>query len=77
MVFEPGGGTLDRREQGFHLQYVYVVGADAYPAIAFRTWSDVGSHEAKVCYDPRNPGDHLLVDGDVACGVGAMFREAG
>ncbi len=73
-VFEPGGGTKDRRERGFRLQYVYDVGAVAYPAIAFRTWTDVEEHQPKVCYDPANPGDHLLVDGDVMCGIGALFR---
>jgi len=73
-VLEPGGGTKDRRERGFHLEYVYQVGSVAYPGLVFRTWTNVEEHQPKICFDPSNPRDHLLVDGDVTCGAGALFR---
>ena len=73
-VLEPGGGTKDRRERGYHLRYVYNVGASSYPGIVFRTWTSVEGHDPKVCFDPADPRNHWLVDGDVACGVGAMFQ---
>ena len=67
-LYQPGGGTKDHREEGFHLRYIYAVQGVDYPGIAFRTWSDVDAHHPKVCYDPANPPDHLLVDGDTDCG---------
>lgn len=55
--------------QGSHLQYEYVVDGHVYLGADFRQWTDVAAHEPKVCYEPADPTNHLLVDGRIRCGV--------
>jgi hypothetical protein len=33
----------------------------------FRPWHDVPAHHPKVCFNPSDPADHLLVDDRVRC----------
>lgn len=68
-VFQPGGGTKDRQVQGYHLAYVFAVDGTTVPGVAFRAWVDVASRQPKVCYDPSDPRDHLLVEGSFPCGT--------
>ena len=73
-LFQPGGGTRDRQERGYHLRYTYAVDGAALPGLAFVPWDDVAAHHPKVCYVPSDPHDHRLVDGSVTCGTGGFLR---
>ena len=65
--FEPGGG-IEQTPQGSNIRYQYVVDGKAYVGAAFRPWDDVLAHHPKVCFNPADPADHLLVDERVRCG---------
>ncbi len=69
-LFQPGGG-LEMAPQGTQIRYVYVVNGTTYSGVDFRTWSDVSLHNPKVCFEPADPTNHLLVDGRIRCGIDA------
>jgi hypothetical protein len=71
--FQVGGGTKEQLPQGWYLGYAYVVRGERHVGAAFRSWSDVDAYLPKVCYDPANPDDHLLVHGGYRCGGGGEF----
>jgi hypothetical protein len=73
-LLQPGGGTKDRQERGFHLRYTYTVDGVTHAGLAFVPWNNVAEHRPKVCLDPDDPRDHLLVDGSVRCGSGGFLR---
>jgi hypothetical protein len=56
---------------GSNIQYQYVVNGVTYPGADFRTWTDVLAHDPKVCFDPSDPRNHLLVNGPIRCGIDA------
>ena len=62
------GGGKELRLTGFHLRYTYQVGGRTHVGAAFRTWSNVEAARPKVCYDPADPNDHLLVPDSEPCG---------
>jgi hypothetical protein len=66
--YQPGRPMPDVVTNGTWLTYSYRVAGHRYSAVTFRKWFDVDSHHPKVCYDPANPSDHLLVDGSERCG---------
>ena len=62
-------GGLRETPQGNQIEYQYAVEGTTYVGAAFRLWTNVAAHEPKVCFDPRDPANHLLVDGRVRCGI--------
>jgi hypothetical protein len=69
--FQPGSAGLRETPQGSQIQYQYTVDGATYTGADFRSWTDVSAHEPKVCYEPADPSNHLLVDGRIRCGVDA------
>jgi hypothetical protein len=69
--FQPGGGTKEQLPRGYHIRYQFTVGGVIYSGAAFRTWSDPVGAAPKVCFDPQNPNDHLLVPDNHRCASGA------
>lgn len=67
-AFQPGSGPLPDTPQGHWLRYSYSVGNLRFDGSTFRRWNDVERYDAKVCYDPNDPSDHMLVAGWVQCG---------
>jgi hypothetical protein len=61
------GGTFV--PTGSQIQYTYVVGGRTYAGADFRSWVDVLAHDPKVCFDPSDPRNHLLVNGPIRCGI--------
>jgi hypothetical protein len=72
--FQVGGGTKEQLPRGWYLGYSFDVEGRRYVGAAFRTWFDVESFRPKVCYDPANPNDHLLVQGWYRCGGGDQLE---
>jgi hypothetical protein len=54
---------------GTNIQYAYSVDGVMYSGADFRPWVNVAAHDPKVCFEPGNPSNHLLVHGSVRCGV--------
>jgi hypothetical protein len=69
--FQPGQGALRETPQGNQIEYEYTVGGTTYRGGDFRLWTDVAIHEPKVCFEPADPANHLLVDGRIRCGIDA------
>lgn len=67
-LLQPGRGIPDEVTAGRRLRYSYLVRGVRYNGATFRPWMNVEAHEPKVCYDPDNPSDHLLVEGGYRCG---------
>jgi len=67
--FQPADHGYAQTPQGNQIEYAYVVEGVTYPGADFRTWTDVSAHHPKVCYEPRDPSNHLLVDGGIRCGI--------
>jgi hypothetical protein len=65
-----GGSSFDQSPAGTYLNYSYQVRGTTYAGSDFRRWSNVAAHEPKVCYEPDNPANHLLVEGTFRCGSG-------
>ena len=63
------GGGLRETPQGNQIEYQYAVDGEVYVGADFRQWTDVSAHEPKVCFDPADPTNHLLVDGRIRCGI--------
>lgn len=64
------GSSFDQSPAGSTIRYTYVVNGTTYPGVDFRRWLKVDSHAPKVCFDPADPANHLLVDGSYTCGEG-------
>lgn len=64
------GSSFDQSPAGTYLNYTYLVDGTTYAGADFRRWFDIAAHQPKVCYEPANPANHLLVDGDYRCGSG-------
>jgi hypothetical protein len=60
---------FEQSPQGRWLRYTYAVDGTTYTGYDFRQWTNVGAHDPKVCFDPADPGNHLLVDGRARCGI--------
>ena len=70
--FQPGTpGGLRETPEGSQIQYQYTVNGRTYLAADFREWTNVAAHEPKVCFEPADPTNHLLVDGRIRCGIDA------
>ena len=69
--FQPADPGFAQTPQGNQVEYVYVVDGVSYTGADFRKWTDVPAHHPKVCFDPHDPANHLLVDGSIRCGVDA------
>jgi hypothetical protein len=63
------GSRYEQSPTGKWITYEYLVDGSSYPGRDFRRWLNVPAHEPKVCFDPDNPKDHLLVEGRVTCGA--------
>lgn len=50
------------------VRYRFEVGGVAHEYVVQRAWSLEVIRDAKVCYDPADPRNHLLVEGDEVCG---------
>ena len=61
------GSFFEQSPNGTWITYSYVVDGLAYPGYDFRRWINVQAHRPKVCFDPSEPNDHLLVDGRIRC----------
>jgi hypothetical protein len=69
---QPGSGGGPRETpQGNQIKYQYTVDGTTYLGADFRLWTDVSAHDPKVCFEPRDPTNHLLVDGRIRCGIDA------
>ena len=69
---QPGSaGGVRETPRGSQIEYRYVVEGTTYVGAAFRLWTNVAAHEPKICFDPRDPANHLLVDGRIRCGIDA------
>ena len=64
------GSSYDQSPAGSTIRYTYVVNGATYLGIDFRRWLRVDAHAPKVCFDPADPANHLLVDGSYTCGRG-------
>ena len=64
-----GPSSFEQSPSGTWIRYQYVVDGVPYRGLAFRRWANVASHQPKVCFDPTNPKDHVLVDDRVRCGT--------
>jgi hypothetical protein len=67
--FQPRDPGLAQTPQGNLIEYLYVVDGVVYSGADFRLWTDVDAHQPKVCHEPADPTNHLLVDGRVRCGI--------
>ena len=63
------GSRYEQSPTGRWIRYTYVANGSAYEGYTFRRWLNLEAHRPKVCFDPRNPNDHLLVGGDIRCGI--------
>ena len=53
---------------GYAITYTFDAGGAAYRDTENRSWEDVATAAAKVCFDPGRPGDvHVLVPGSYTC----------
>ena len=59
---------FEQSPAGSWIRYLYVVDGRSYPGYDFRKWLNVAAHEPQVCFDPKDPSDHLLVNGWMTCG---------
>ncbi len=65
-------------ESGYAITYTFVAGGASYRDTENRTWDDVFAAEAKVCFDPGDPGDvHRLVPGSYTCAGLNPFEDFG
>jgi hypothetical protein len=69
--FQPGSTGLFETPQGNQIHYQYSVEGTIYLGADFRNWTDVAAHDPKVCFEPADPVNHLLVDGRIRCGIDA------
>jgi hypothetical protein len=67
-LLEPGS-RYEQSPTGRWIRYTYAANGSAYEGYTFRRWLNVEAHRPKVCFDPRNPHDHLLVGGGIRCGI--------
>ena len=67
--FQPGSAGMRETPQGNQIQYTWTVNGTTYVGADFRAWTDVAVHRPKVCFEPANPANHLLVDGRIRCGI--------
>ncbi|HLO36632.1 MAG TPA: hypothetical protein VK194_11135 [Candidatus Deferrimicrobium sp.] len=67
--FQPGSAGMRETPQGSQIEYQYTVNGTTYVGADFRSWTNVPAHEPKVCYEPADPTNHLLVDGRIRCGI--------
>jgi hypothetical protein len=74
--FQPGGG-LELAPQGTWVRYTYVVDGGIYPGFEFRPWNKVSAHSPKVCFEPADPRNHMLVEGRVQCGTDSVTSGLG
>ena len=63
------GSNYEQSPTGTWIRYEYVVDGLVYQGYDFRRWLDIPAYEPKVCFDPKNPADHLLVKGWTNCGA--------
>ena len=69
---------LGRAESGYAITYTFAAGGVSYRDTANRTWEDVFAAEAKVCFDPGDPGGvHRLVPGSYTCAGLNPFEDFG
>jgi len=54
-------------DPGTLIRYQFVVAGQAFDGIAVRSWSLASIREAKVCYEPANPDNQVLVKGSASC----------
>jgi Protein of unknown function (DUF3592) len=48
-------------DDGYDIAYRFTVGGTTYSATTFRTWGLTAIQHAKVCYDPADPRNEVLV----------------
>ena len=65
-----GGSSFDQSPSGTWLTYSYAVDGTTFSGKTFRRWINVDARQPKICYDPSEPGRHLLVEGSYVCGSG-------
>ena len=61
--------NYEQSPQGRWIRYYYVADGSAYEGYTFRRWLNVDAYQPKVCFDPTNPRDHILVRGSIRCGI--------
>ncbi len=74
MAFQPGRGPYPHTPQGHHLRYSYEVRGNRYQGSTFRRWTNIEWYRPKVCYNPEQPSDHILVPGWYRCGTWPVTR---
>lgn len=52
---------------GRDIRYTFNANGGTLVGQALRSWSVDDVHDAKVCYDPANPSNQMLVKGDAPC----------
>jgi hypothetical protein len=65
-----GGSGFDQSPAGNTIYYTYTVNGTTYSGVAFRRWINVNAHHPKVCFDPAQPSNHILIEGTFRCGIG-------
>jgi hypothetical protein len=69
--FQPVDRGYAQTPQGNQIEYTYFVDGVTYAGADFRPWTNVAAHHPKVCFEPRDPRNHLLVNGSIRCGIDA------
>jgi hypothetical protein len=54
-------------DPGTLIRYRFVVAGITFEGIAVRSWSLASIRAAKVCYEPANPDNQVLVKGSASC----------
>jgi hypothetical protein len=68
---QPGSAGMRETPQGSQIEYQYTVNGTTYAGADFRPWVNIAAHDPKVCFEPADPANHLLVDGRIRCGIDA------
>ena len=68
---QPGSAGLRETPTGSQIEYQYTVNGATYSGADFRLWVNIAAHQPKVCFEPADPANHLLVDGRIRCGIDA------
>jgi hypothetical protein len=68
---QPGSAGMRETPQGSQIEYQYTVNGTTYAGADFRPWVNIAAHDPKVCFEPADPANHLLVEGRIRCGIDA------
>jgi hypothetical protein len=60
-------GGYNAVPSGWHLRYRFTVAGATYLGAAFRNWTLPSIQRAKVCFDPGNPRNQILVLRPASC----------